>query len=57
MEHIYFYARKQQFRCLSNYSQHPITIQDEFSTRQYLTGEHCFSMEKNIILSLNIFLQ
>lgn len=54
MDYIYFYARKQQFRCLSNFSQHPITIQDEFSTRQYLTGEHCFHGEKYYLISQHI---
>ena len=54
MEHIYFYARKQQFRCLSNFSHHSITIQDNFSTRKYSTGEHCFHGEKYFLISQHI---
>lgn len=54
MEPIYFYARKQKFQSLSNFSPHPIQIIDNHQTRKYQTGEHCFHGEKYILVSQNI---
>ncbi len=54
MEPIYFYARKQKFQSLSNFSPHPIIITDAEQTRKYQTGEHCFHGEKYISVSKQI---
>ena len=54
MEPIYFYARKQKFQSLSNFSPHPIKITDAELTRKYQTGEHCFHGEKYISISKQI---
>lgn len=54
MEPIYFYARKQKFQSLSNFSPHPIEIIDNQETRKYQTGEHCFHGEKYILVSQHI---
>ena len=54
MEPIYFYARKQKFQSLSNFSSHSIEIRDNQETRKYQTGEHCFHGEKYILVSQHI---
>jgi len=47
MEYIYFFAKKKEYRSLSNFWKCDIVIDD----REYSSGEHCFHGEKFYRLS------
>ena len=43
---VNFYSRKKEYRSLSNFWEHDVTIIDGDETRIYQSGEHCFHGEK-----------
>ena len=48
-KYIYFFARKEKFHSLSNFSNHAVTI----ANRKYQTGEHSFHGEKYYLIGQN----
>jgi len=46
MTHINFYSGKKEYRSLSNFWEHDVSITDGDSIRIYESGEHCFHGEK-----------